>query len=141
MRNLRLWVAALLGACAIGFHVAAQAAANLDVNTPAIQALTQNMKARTGKLIEFYNSGAVGFAADGQIAVRDPGLVPLPKRQEVNRLVADENQDRAALYREIARANNHPEWENDIRTTFAQRWIERAQPGWWVQRGDGWKQK
>jgi uncharacterized protein YdbL (DUF1318 family) len=55
--------------------------------------------------------------------------------------VAAENADRAALYREIARANGHPEWEAEVRKTFAQRWIERAQPGWWVQRGGAWVQK
>ena len=37
--------------------------------------------------------------------------------------------------------NQHPEWEADIRNTFAQRWIDRAQAGWWVQRGGAWVKK
>jgi uncharacterized protein YdbL (DUF1318 family) len=75
------------------------------------------------------------------IALRDASAVPLPKRQAVNALVAAENRDRSALYAEIAKANGHPEWESEIRSTFAQRWIQRAQRGWWVQRGGGWSQK
>ena len=54
--------------------------------------------------------------------------------------LAAENNDRNALYAEIANVNGHPEWQAEIRSTFAQRWIQRAQPGWWVQSG-GWKQK
>ena len=29
----------------------------------------------------------------------------------------------------------------DVRRTFAQRWIDRAQPGWWVQQGGKWVKK
>ena len=82
---------------------------------------------------------------DGVIApfaLRDPAAVPLPQRAAVNSLIAAENQDRAALYREIARANNHPEWEGDIRGTFGQRWIDRARSGWFVQNASGaWVKK
>jgi len=73
--------------------------------------------------------------------LRDAGAVPLPQRQAVNALVAAENRDRNALYAEIANANGHPEWQAEIRSTFAQRWMQRAQPGWWVQSGGGWSQK
>ena len=45
------------------------------------------------------------------------------------------------LYAEIARANGHPEWQNDIQQTFAQRWISNAANGWWYQQGGSWKQK
>ncbi|MCB6184796.1 YdbL family protein [Leeia sp. TBRC 13508] len=142
MKTMKTFFSAIAVASAIGIVMPAYAAADLDVNTPAVQSLTQSMKARTAKLAEYYSSGAVGFGKDGNVVLRDANLVPLPKRQEVNRLVSDENQDRSALYREIARANNHPEWEQDIRQTFAQRWGQRAQAGWWVQQTNGsWSQK
>jgi len=55
---------------------------------------------------------------------------------------ADENRDRSALYREIARGNSHPEWEEEVRSTFAGRWIDKAQSGWWVQAPNGsWSKK
>jgi len=84
----------------------------------------------------------VGLTRDGNIALRDPAAVPLAQRAQVNSLIATANQDRASLYREIARANNHPEWESDIRNTFGQRWIERAPAGWYYQNASGaWVRK
>lgn len=118
------------------------AAANLNVSSPAIKQLTASMRARHGQLAPFYASGAVGMTRNGLITVRDLNAVPLPQRNRVKKLVADENNDRNALYREIARANGHPEWEPNIRATFAQRWIANAQGGWWYQdNGGGWKRK
>ena len=79
---------------------------------------------------------------NGEIDVRDQKLVPLQDRNQVKKLVARENQDRSALYAEIARANGHPEWEADIRQTFARRWVDNAPAGWWYMDGSGaWKRK
>jgi uncharacterized protein YdbL (DUF1318 family) len=117
-------------------------AADLEINTPAINAIKSSMQQRYAQLAPYYGSGAVGLTRDGMVAVRDANLVPLPSRAAVNGLVAAENQDRAALYREIARANGHPEWEAEIRGTFAQRWIDKAQAGWWYQSPAGaWTKK
>ena len=115
----------------------AWAQANLEINTPAISALRASMHTRFPELKPFIASGAVGLTRDGYVALRDANAVSLPQRQQVNGLIAAENQDRAALYREIARANGKPEWENDIRTTFAQRWIDRAPAGWYYQNSAG----
>lgn len=137
-----IWLRMLLIALALGFSGPVLAQANLEINTPAIAALQASMQQRHGQLAGFYASGAVGLTRDGNIALRDANAVPLPQRQQVNSLVAAENQDRAALYREIARANGKPEWENDIRSTFAQRWIQKAQPGWYYQNAGGvWTRK
>ena len=126
----------------LAFASAALAAADLEINTPAIGALQGAMQGRHGKLAAYYASGAVGLTRDGNVALRDANAVPLAERQSVNGLVGDENRDRAALYREIARANGHPEWEAEVRTTFAQRWIDKAASGWWVQNPSGaWVKK
>lgn len=130
----RAWFALLLAAIA----GVALAQGNLEIDTPAIAALKQSMQRRHAQLEPLYEAGAVGLAANGNVAVRDISSVPLAQRGQVNPLVAAENADRAALYREIARANGHPEWESDVRNTFAQRWISRAQRGWWVQRNGNW---
>jgi uncharacterized protein YdbL (DUF1318 family) len=120
----------------------ALAAADIEINTPAIAALRASMQSRHNQLGAHYASGAVGLTRDGLIALRDASAVPLTERQAVNALVAAENQDRNALYREIARANGHPEWESEIRSTFAERWIAKAQPGWYVQNASGaWAKK
>ncbi len=117
------------------------AAADLEINTPAIATIKNSMQARHGQLAPHYASGAVGLTRDGLIAVRDANAVPLAQRQNVNSLVAAENKDRNALYKEIAVANQHPEWESEIRNTFAQRWVQKAQAGWWYQGASGWAQK
>jgi len=127
---------------AFGLPGPALGQANLEINTPAINNLQRSMQQRHAQLAPLYASGAVGLTRDGNVALRDARAVPLAQRQQVNALVAAENRDRAALYREIARANGHPEWEADIRTTFAQRWISRAQPGWYYQNASGaWVRK
>jgi uncharacterized protein YdbL (DUF1318 family) len=116
--------------------------ANIEIDTPAISSLRQSMQQRHSQLEAYYERGAVGLTRDGLIAMRDANALPLAARQPVNALIAAENQDRNALYREIARANSHPEWEADIRATFGQRWIDLARPGWWYQATNGsWVRK
>jgi len=128
---------------ALDFIVApAYAQADLNISTPAIRQLTQSMEARHAQLKQYYDSGAIGLTRDGLIEVRDQNAIPLAERNRVRKLVAEENADRANLYREIAVANQHPEWEADIRATFAERWISKAAAGWYYQDANGnWKQK
>jgi uncharacterized protein YdbL (DUF1318 family) len=116
-------------------------APDLNVSTPAIRALVSSMESRHAALAPFYASGAVGPTDDGMIDVRDQNAIPLAERNNVRKLVADENADRASLYAEIAKANGNPGWVADIRNTFARRWIDKAQPGWWYREGGAWKQK
>jgi uncharacterized protein YdbL (DUF1318 family) len=121
---------------------AAHAQADIDVSSPAIRALTASMKGRAGQLEPFFSSGAVGLTADGQLEVRDVNTVALADRNKLRKLVADDNADRNSLYREIAGANGHPEWEADIRSTFAERWIANARAGWYYKSKAGaWTQK
>jgi uncharacterized protein YdbL (DUF1318 family) len=118
------------------------AGADITVNTPAIRKLKADMEARHKELAPFYASGALGITRDGQVAIRDQKAVPLKDRNSLNNLVARENRDRDALYKEIAKANSHPEWEADIREIFARRWVDNAKRGWWYQDNEGnWKQK
>jgi uncharacterized protein len=117
--------------------------ADLTVNTPAVARIKQSMAGRFGDLEKFFASGAVGLTKDGMIDVRDLNAVALPDRATVKRLVSEDNADRAQLYTEIAKANNHPEWEGDIKKSFARRWVATgAKPGWYYQDDSGaWKQK
>jgi len=124
------------------FVAPAQAAApDLDISSAAIRQITDAMKARHAQLEKYYDAGAIGYTADGLVAVRDANSIPLAERNSVRSLVADENRDRAALYAEIAKANGHPEWQSDIRATFAKRWVANARSGWYFNDGSGWKQK
>jgi uncharacterized protein YdbL (DUF1318 family) len=121
----------------------AQASPNLDVSGPEIRAVTGSMQQRFGQLQKYFASGVIGLTTDGLVAVRDQNAVPLAERAVVTRLVTEDNRDRETLYAELAKANKHPEWEPDIRRTFARRWVERgAQGGWYYQDAGGkWVQK
>jgi len=119
----------------------ASAEANINVSSASITAIQTKMKARHGQLKPYYASGAVGLTANGLVTVRDAKAVSLKDRNKVKGLVADENNDRNALYAEIARANGHPEWKADIQSTFARRWVSNAAAGWWYQQGSTWLQK
>lgn len=120
----------------------AQAAqADIDINTPAIRAIRSSMQRRQASLAPFYRSGAIGFDSKGSVSVRDLSAAPLKDRNRLKKLVADENADRSRLYREIARANGHPEWEADVRSTFAKVWAQEALPGYWYQAGGSWRQR
>jgi uncharacterized protein YdbL (DUF1318 family) len=122
---------------------AQDADAALNVSSPAVTRIKQSMGARFGELEKFFASGAIGLTKDGMVDVRDLNAVALPDRATVKRLVSEDNADRAQLYSEIAKASNHPEWEADIKKSFAKRWVATgAKPGWYYQGEDGsWKQK
>lgn len=117
------------------------AAADLEINTPAITALKSSMQARHSKLEPFYASGAIGLTQDGKVAIKDAKAVSLKDRGGLNVLVSAENADRVNLYKAIADANGHPEWQGEIQSTFAARWIGKAKAGWFYQGSGGWVKK
>lgn len=122
---------------------AAHARPEIDIRAPQIQAIQARMAERFQNVLRpYFDSGALGFTRDGLIEIVDPARVPLRERTALQQAVADDNRDRNAVYREIAVANGHPEWESDIRAIFARQWIEQAQPGWRYQDAEGrWTQK
>jgi uncharacterized protein YdbL (DUF1318 family) len=116
---------------------------DITIRTPAIQAIQDRMAERFhDQLQSHFDSGALGFGNDGLIVIREASKIGLKDRVSVNEHVADDNRDRKAVYREIAVANGHAEWEQQIRETFAKQWVASAHAGWWYQASDGnWKQK
>jgi len=132
------WLASLAAAALDAAIPAAEAAeVNIDINSPAVRKIRDSMADRHKQLVRYYDSGAIGLTRDALVEVRDLSAAPLPERNTVRKLVADDNADRQALYREIARANGHPEWEADIRQVFAKRWIDKKQPNWYYMGQDG----
>ena len=123
---------------------AAQAqSVDIDIENPQIDAIKQRMVERhRQQLADWFEAGAIGLDNTGLVAIRDRSAVPLAQRRELERVVAAENADRRAVYREIAVANGHPEWEERIRDTFARRWIANARSGWYYQNEAGeWVRK
>lgn len=116
---------------------------NIHIDTPQIQSIKARMAARQREhLAGWFDAGAIGFARDGTVAIRDRGAVSLAERRDLERIVNDENADRNVVYHEIAVANGRPEWEGEIRETFARQWIANARSGWFYQDAQGnWVQK
>ena len=121
----------------------AQGAPDITIRTQAIQAIQARMESRFDSTLKaHFDSGALGFTNDGLVNVRDAAKIALKDRVGANEAVADQNRDAKAVYREVAVANGHPEWEAQIRAVFAKQWIESARSGWWYQdAGGGWAQK
>lgn len=121
----------------------AQENADISIKTPAIQAIQNRMATRfQTQLAAGFDAGALGLTRDGMVEVRDASKLALKDRVAITQAVADDNRDRKAVYREVAVANGHPEWESQIRGIFAQQWIASAHSGWWYQdAGGSWKQK
>ncbi len=126
------------------FIPSAQAAgqANLNIDSTAIRTIQNSMKKRQTKLRPFYDSGAIGFNNNGLIGIANASVLSLKQKSIAKKLISTENKDRMNLYREIAKANGHPEWQADIQKTFAKTWIRKISPGWMYQTSSGqWKKK
>jgi uncharacterized protein YdbL (DUF1318 family) len=117
--------------------------ADIKVSTPAIRALKGAIHNRSDALKPFLNKGNVGIGNDGLLTVRSAKGLNLKYKSILNRLVAAENKDREALYREIAAANDiGPDKISEIKSLFAKSWIKNARKGWLVQGEDGvWSKK
>jgi uncharacterized protein YdbL (DUF1318 family) len=128
---------------AIGPTEAHAAAVDVNVSTPAIRALKDAMAARFPQLQPLYGKGAVGETSNGLVAIRDTGALSLKEKADVNRLVADENRDRTALYTEIIKANNIDMGTlPEVQRIFANSWRGKSAPGWWIQQDNGqWAKK
>lgn len=116
---------------------------DIDIESPQINAIKQRMVQRQREhLADWLDAGAIGLDNSGLIAIRDRSAVSLAERRQLEQVVAEENADRRAVYREIAVANGHPEWEERIRETFAERWVANARGGWYYQDDSGnWQRK
>jgi len=121
----------------------AQGQPDISIKTPAIQAIQSRMTSRfDATLRKGFDAGALGFGKDGMVVLREPGALELKDRAAMQAAVADDNRDRKALYKEVAVANGHPEWEGQMRDVFSKQWVSSARGGWWYQdAGGAWKQK
>jgi len=125
------------------FISAAHAEVNINISSPAIVDITNRMKERYDSSLKTYLDNAViGFSNQGFIEILDAKSLGLKDRQKAKKLVADENRDRKALYRELAVANGHADWEESIQNVFVKTWRDQAHSGWKFQDAEGvWQTK
>jgi uncharacterized protein YdbL (DUF1318 family) len=120
----------------------AEASADLNAMSPGVQAARAQLEAIATQMRPYFVSGAVGWTADGLVAIHDAAAVPLQQRAALTGLVSSNNRALQNLYQQIANANGHPEWEGQIQQTFAQTWISKAPAGYWYQSpSNQWQKK
>lgn len=106
-------------------------AQNLNEESPRVKQIAQSMRDRHAELEKLKASKAVGETNRGYVELRpSDALGDAEAKNEAQRLIAAENEDRKALYQEIARLNK----EADITVSFierayAQKRLERAKSG------------
>ena len=116
--------------------------ADISIETAKIRSLRNSMGKRQSKLLSFYQSGAIGFTNNGLIAITGVQRLSAKQKSTANKLIKAENSDRKKLYKEIANANGHPEWQSDIQKTFSHTWINKISSGWMYQTSSGkWQKK
>lgn len=121
----------------------AHAEVNINISSPAIVEITTRMKSRYDSNLKTHlDSAVIGFTNQGFVEIINAKALGLKDRQKVKKLVADDNRDRKALYRELAVANGHPDWEQAIQNVFVKTWRNKAHSGWKYQDADGaWQTK
>jgi hypothetical protein len=115
---------------------------------PEVQQAYSEMRARLPQLNALRDSGVVGEASDGRIAIRDQ-----TKAGSAQAIVQAENNNRKTVIVNMAKAilriNKQPETKDALNqvlaksaATFADTKREEAKSGWWIQLANGrWVQK
>ncbi len=116
---------------------------DLNLTTPAIRKLVDSMKARNTAIMQFKDKGSIGESSDGMLAIRDMDGLGGEEIRTVNRLLRAENNDREALYKELAAANKiDPADIDKVKSIFAKTLKSKAKPGHWYHDEKGnWTQK
>jgi uncharacterized protein YdbL (DUF1318 family) len=101
--------------------------------------IAANRRSRIGEIQQLKNDAVVGEDRDGYLDMRRQ-----PKDAKylayAQKVVTDENADRAFLYLSNAQTQNKP--LESVEREYAQLWSDRAFPGEWVQKENGtWTQK
>jgi uncharacterized protein YdbL (DUF1318 family) len=98
-----------------------------------------NRRLRSGEVQQLSAQHVVGEDRDGYLALKTPPKDPAALAS-AQKIVSDENADRAYLYSANAQAQNEP--LEMVESNYAKLWRDRALPGEWIQREDGtWTQK
>ncbi len=114
----------------VGVSSAVAAEYAIKEMTPEVQAALDGRRSRYEELVSLKKAGLVGENNRGYVE-------PFSERQDVLKLVVDENHDRTIIYTTIAQQNGLLGALATIERVFAQEQRDRAQPGVKIQNGDG----
>jgi uncharacterized protein len=119
---------------------------DLEAQNPATAKIRARMAERAEKIDAWKEKGAIGEEATGLLKDRQPAGMSLSEKKEVRDLVVAEDEDRAALFRELRIAGNLPETELDSvakayaalrrNNAKATHWVEDPASRKWLQKKD-----
>jgi uncharacterized protein YdbL (DUF1318 family) len=102
-------------------------------SSPAVEEIAGRMRDRNAKVSEHKSNGCFGENNRGYLELRDcDALKDSAAKNEAQKLMADENKDRKALYQELARLNSN-QTVGEIEGVTARKWFERGKSGEWYQ--------
>lgn len=107
-------------------------AAELDTVSPMVKEIATRMRSRNSEVSGLKKSGCAGENNRGYLDLRDcADLSDDAKKNDAQKIIADENKDRKALYKEIARLNSEDQDVNvgTVETVYAMEYLNRAKSG------------
>jgi uncharacterized protein YdbL (DUF1318 family) len=110
-------------------------AAETNLNSPRVKQIGAKMKQRYPEVVAIKKTGAVGETNRGLLELVKPNLITDgDEKNKVQRVIAAENEDRKALYKEIARLNEDQNMAvGQVEQVYALERLERAKSGELVQ--------
>lgn len=114
-------------------------AAELKQASPRVSEIANAMKARNGEISKLKAQGCLGEDNRGYVALRDcDALGDAETKNAAQKIMADENKDRKALYNEVARLNaDQNVTVSTVEGIYALERAERARSGEWIQAPSG----
>ena len=95
----------------------------INVSNPTIRALKERMKKRYSQLKAHYDNGKLKEGNDGYLAIAKTDGLKLKEKRDLTSLVKAENDDRRALYAEVAKALKiDPSQTSKVAEIFAKEW-------------------
>ena len=110
-------------------------AAELKDTSPRITQIATKMKGRYSEVAAIKATGAVGETNRGLLQLQRPDRISgAEEKNRVQRIVAAENEDRKALYKEISRLNSDLDLDvGKVERIYALQRLERAKAGEYSQ--------
>ncbi len=106
-------------------------AQELNEDSPRVKQIAQSMRTRHADLEKLKQSGAAGETNRGYVELRpSDSLTDEEAKNTAQRLIAAENDDRKALYQEVARLNKDADVTIAlVERAYAQKRLDRAKSG------------
>lgn len=116
---------------------------DINVNSPAIEAINKRRIERYPALYAHFKAGRVGETRQGIVGVRDDAGLAGREKAEFLKVLKGENEDRETLFKEVLRANKLAEDQlPNVRKAFARARYRALEVDLWFQTVKGeWRRK